>query len=275
MGKEQKKEDIEIEIEKESEIKADDSEKALNDVAENLSPVNPDVFNRDKKENSAESNIPDPDSYQKPHGRLRKPVKGVTDKRGNPFNEDLHESDENGTPIINKKDGFLKMKPGRPKATKKTQSKPFQNKKGASSPQPKIESVEDVQHRRYISEISATGFIKLGLLIFGEEWLPRKDEKIDEHGELCMQFERYYSVKGVSDIPPGAALAIGLGSYALVRLHLPKTRSGFGKLWDGFKLRIYKLFNYIKKNRRKSNASQSDTGNDGKREDDTSAEVSE
>lgn len=242
---------------------------ALNAVVGNMSTINPDVLNAPKKETPQEPVADDGYSPDKPRPKKRKPVKGVTDKHGEPFNADLHEVDAEGRPVINKKDGFLKMKPGRPK-NPESQARP-QAGKGASPSSQVVEDSEVLTQRRYAADISSAMYIKIGMMIFGDEWTPRKDEKIDEQKELSNYFEKYFEVKGVNDIPPGAALALGLFGYAAVRLHLPQTRSRLQIIVDGLKVRAFKLWNYLKQIRSKKNVTYPHTRNDGERKDNASA----
>lgn len=271
------KKETENKVEKVEEIKqptlpeknADD---ALNAVVGNMSPIDPDVMNAPKQEAQPEQVSGDGYSPDKPRPKKRKPVKGVTDKHGEPFNADLHEVDAEGRPVINKKDGFLKMKPGRPK-NPASQARP-QPEKGASPSAQVVEDSEILTQRRYAADISSAMYIKIGMMIFGDEWMPRKDEKLDEQKELSTYFEKYFEVKGVNDIPPGAALALGLFGYAAARLHLPQTRSRLQIIVDGLKVRAFKLWNYLKQIRSKKNASYPHTRNDGERKNDTRPETS-
>lgn len=238
-----------------------DSDKALDSVVSNMSQINPDVLNREKKE------VPDSVlqtekgfSPDKPKEKKRKPVKGVTDKHGQPFNPEIHESDSEGRPVINKKDGFLKLKPGRHKNPDRQYS--GASPKAAASPSSQVEIDEVLTQRRYAAEISSSLFINTGVMVFGQEWLPRKSDQIDEHRDVTGYFEKYFEVKGISDIPPGLALALGLIGYGAVRLHLPETRSRMQIIVDALKVKMFKAWNWIKKIRTKKNASHVNIGND-------------
>lgn len=82
--------------------------------------------------------------------------------------------------------------------------------------------------------------LMLGIGIGGDEWQPRKDDRIglDEKAMLEQVFGDYFVAKDWPDLPPGWALVAGLGMYALPRFGMPKTRSRMqrAKDWIGAKI---------------------------------------
>lgn len=239
-----------MENEKKDQVPPADSDKALDSVVENMSAVNPDVIGK-KTEAVPDSELKEKEtsfSPDNPKPKKRKPVKGVTDKHGNPFDPEIHESDSEGKPLINSKDGYLRIKPGRKKnaESKRPAASP---RPAAASSAPAAETEEMITQRKYAAHISAALFTRIGVMIFGPEWQPRKDQAqgIDEHAEIAGYFEKYFEVKEINDIPPGAALAIGLIGYGAMRLHLPETKSRVSKIVDAIKVRLFNAWNWIKK----------------------------
>lgn len=79
---------------------------------------------------------------------------------------------------------------------------------------------------------AANALISLGVGLGGEEWSPRSDKKqgLEERDMLESAFGDYFVAKGMEDIPPGIALIIGIGCYALPRFTMPKTQTRLSKL---------------------------------------------
>ncbi len=237
-----------MEPEKEKKLPSGDADMALDSVVSNMSKVNPDVVTAHEKPEPAAPEKDPAFSPDKPRAAKRKPVKGVTDKHGNPFDPEIHEADTDGKPLINSKDGYLRIKPGR-KKNAQAKRPAAASPRPAASPAPAVESPETATQRKYAAHISAALFIRVGMMIFGPEWQPRKDEAqgIDEQSEIAGYFEKYFEVKEINDIPPGAALAIGLIGYGAMRLHLPETKSRMGKIIDAIKMRLFSAWNWMKK----------------------------
>jgi len=83
---------------------------------------------------------------------------------------------------------------------------------------------------------SANMLISLGRAIGGEEWKPIKNTeyKIDEKLNLENAFADYFEATGKTDIPPGMALTIAVGAYALPRFTMPATQKRAGKVKQWF-----------------------------------------
>lgn len=253
----------------------ENTDSVLDSVVGNMSQVNPDV----KKQGSSPSETPE-NSPIKNEGRARRrvPKKGVTDKHGNPFDDNLHEVDLlTGKPKVNKKDGYLKMKAGRPKSSKKHVKATIEAPKVEGDPaafagSPSQEFNDHAMECAATAELAVDTFINGGRYFFGDEWAPVQKEGYDERGQLVKNLDRYFRVKGIKDVPPGVAVLGGFVSYAFLRIHKPKTKTAFEKLLDKAKFGIFKLFEFLKGKRK--NASQPDLRTDGKREDDSSTKAS-
>jgi len=185
--------------------------------------------------------------------RVDKVVSGATDRKGKTFDPEYHKTDETGNPVLTK-DGYCKID--------------FKKRYKKTVEQPKINIPEDLNesaNRRITAEASAGLYIQFGVGVFGDEWYPEKSKVFNEQEHLVLCFDNYYRVKGVKDIPPGVALAIGLSGYALKRFTKPNTKTKLQRIggWIGEK---------IKKVRK--NGSFSNTRNHGERKDNPSGQAS-
>ncbi len=254
----------------------------LENVAENMSEVNPDVAEKPAEGET----LPPPPAAEK-SGNPGNGKADIRDRYGRAFDPALHEMDDAGAPRLNR-DGFLACKPGRPGKSARI--------RGGSGPRrPDLETAQvDTQaqkaeiQRRNTARISTALFIKMGVGLFGEEWLPQRIQGMNEQEELEDLFDEYYRSKGMSDIPPNVALALGLIGYAGARIHLPETRSRFPILWNrgrrfvgnivrGIGKAVRGLFGFFKKLKFKGvkNASHAHSGDDRKRQDNPGAETRE
>lgn len=233
----------------------------VNDAVDGVSPVSEHVVNQE----------PEPD--RKPEAdHSGKPIKGKTDKFGRAFDDKIHVSNPNGTPRINRKDGYISIKPGT-----------WERVGGKGQPKSKI---GDIPGRSSVSHdqgggadrggpplmspeqagmIAANMTFTFGMAIGGDEWKPIKDESlgVDEAAFMTLAYTEYFKSIGVKDIPPGWLLVLALGSYALPRLTMPKTQNRFGKLVSWIKHKL----------RRSKSGARANTGHDGERQDDTSQET--
>jgi len=197
----------------------------LEEVVNVMSAPNPDVTDREPD--------PEPEEGLAPEINKDQEFEAVTDKYGRAFDPAIHVVDTNGRPRINSKNGYLSIKAGTPpplqyeRATKAETRAEAANEKSSTSVEPDIENKAARAKRRYVASVATSIFIKTGVGLFGEEWLPKKERGIDEQAELVDLWDEYLKAKGLEDLPPGVALALGLGGYAAMRLHLPQTRSRF------------------------------------------------
>jgi hypothetical protein len=93
---------------------------------------------------------------------------------------------------------------------------------------------KDAQNRmqaRASGTMAANLVLQIGIVAGGEEWHPRRDEQsgLDEKMMLENAFADYFEATGKTDIPPGMALTVAIGAYALPRFTMPKTQSRLGK----------------------------------------------
>lgn len=179
---------------------------------------------------------------------LNKGGEVIKDVDGNVFNPDMHASDKAGNPSYTQT-GRFKKKPGRKVNAPE--------KAGAVNNAPAVGSFE--------AACAATGiFVQTGVALFGDEWQPEELPHANEEAIMCGAFTKYFEAKGVSDIPPGAALAIALVSYSARRFSKPKTKTQLAKMKDWL---IAKVMNIKVKN----NGSLFNNWKNGKRKNDTGA----
>ena len=184
--------------------------------------------------------------------------KAPVDKYGRTFDPDLHKVDAAGVPLTSDKTKLLHVKPGKVKSAKP--------KPGDSAFIPPTSAGDQARNNQANNdqEAAATGMAMASMIFLvgqqlgGEEWKPLKNEELglDESDVMNQACVNYCKAKGVRDIPPGWALVIALSMYSLPRLNKPKTSNRIKAGWYYLKSKIS----------RKTNGTQSDTGNDGKRE---------
>lgn len=247
----------------------------LDAVAENMSKVNPDVIQRQTEE-AAQPEETAPAATEAP-----KPAKkALTDRQGRAFDPALHEVMPNGSPRINR-DGYIAGKPGRPgkfKQAHESRQEPAPGDPAQASPQ--VQPDREATDRLHTAAFSSMMFINLGVGIFGEEWLPIKSGDIDERQDLTNKFDAWYKTMGVSDLPPGVALALGLVGYAAIRLYKPNTQTRMKFIMNGIKNTVGKffgsIFGWFKKlfKGAKAHASHVNPRDHGDRKDNTGAPVS-
>ena len=154
--------------------------------------------------------------------------KAPVDKYGRTFDPDLHKVDAAGVPLTSAGD------------------------------QARNNQANNDQEAAATGMAMASMIFLVGQQLGGEEWKPLKNEELglDESDVMNQACVNYCKAKGVRDIPPGWALVIALSMYSLPRLNKPKTSNRIKAGWYYLKSKIS----------RKTNGTQSDTGNDGKRE---------
>lgn len=146
------------------------------------------------------------------------------------FDPEIHQMNDDGTPILGKRG-----KPLRKKGSGTRTRKP----KGGLVPPPGP-TPEDKQRAAGIAAASAV--FMLGTTLGGDEWIPVKNEEynIDERRNMEQAFGDYFVAKGVEDFPPGIALSLALVGYAGPRFAAPKTRTKLGKVKEWFMVKIAK-----------------------------------
>lgn len=73
-----------------------------------------------------------------------------------------------------------------------------------------------------IGKIAAGVFFATGEAAFGADWSPDTANK--EHLQIANAFSKYFESQQLSDISPGWALVLTLGSYTIKRFHKPTIR---------------------------------------------------
>ena len=146
----------------------------------------------------------------------------LKDASGNVFNPNYHDLDENGQPKLTKNGNFRKKRGGA----------------GNSGPRLNIpgHGAVDLSDTSAVAETAATLYIQTGVIFFGPEWLP--DPAKMEKEFLVKHFHDYFEEKGITDFPPGVALAIACFAYAGARMHKPNTSQKIMAAIDWCKLRI-------------------------------------
>lgn len=191
--------------------------------------------------------------------------------------------DDFGTPFDPEKHTGSKLKNGRWRERKKSVVAAPRGKKKDATPQP---SPQDIKRAENEAQCRAAGVVAAGAMfmlcrgIMGEEWTPSNDE-IEMQNQ---NWGNYFVAKGISDIPPGAALFMGICAYAAPRFTKPKTQAKVSAAREWITLRIarWKIRRELKKRGIAAevyiqdgevfiNGTRADSWNDGKRQDDKSA----
>lgn len=210
----------------------------------NDGPVMPDVQQHTvdaARVSSAASATPaEPALQTASHGA---PVKGLTDDIGRPFNPSIHEVDASGKPRLNKAGFIAKRRGGGSKDKNPNLSKV--NTKAKDAPAAAVpENLEPLIKQN--AQISTHLFLTLTKMVGGEEFAPVVDSKTGENEPAAIEesFATYYRIKGIIDIPPGVALALGLSFFVVKRWNAPKFTvrregwtSGLRRWWSDFRLR--------------------------------------
>jgi hypothetical protein len=207
------------------------------------------------------------DDMNTPRTDIEPPVFDVsqfTDRRGRSFDPALHEVDEQGLPRLTKRNK-LRILGGRGrKATPTPQETstigtPGAGPSGIGLPGgPGAAPVADDIKYQATGASTAQAVFMLGVVLGGEDWKP----KPEENQMMSGAFADYYRAKGIKDIPPGVLVVIALTSYAGPRLFMPKTKT-----------RLAAAATWVKRKFKRgtpTDATQSNSGNDGKRQDDVS-----
>jgi hypothetical protein len=162
----------------------------------------------------------------------------LRDRDGNGFDPSVHKTNKDGDPTLSPK-GLLIKKPGRKPGQKTGQSQSSfvggQNTTESRASNPDAAKIR--MQARASGTMTANLLLQIGIVAGGEEWQPRVNAEIglDEKKMLEDAFSDYYEATGKTDIPPGLALTVACGAYALPRFTMPKTRSRLSKLKDGVK----------------------------------------
>jgi hypothetical protein len=153
------------------------------------------------------------------------------------FDSGIHATNADGSPKLNGDGSFAKKrgrKPGGAASAAPGQKKKLHIPGGAGVEMPPQMSQEMIARRGGAN--AASLLVMLGMGIGGEEWAPRKDDKIgmDEKAMLDCAFGDYFVANNMGDIPPGWALVAAVGMYSLPRFTMPKTRTRLQKVKGWF-----------------------------------------
>jgi len=165
------------------------------------------------------------------------PKKGETDATGRPWNPLYHED-----PMRLNRDGFIALRRGgasKPKAGDPRPSLKSVAKTDGAPPSPSLDQSAKIE----ASATTCAGLFFIGAVTIGGEDLA-PDEKAGEKETIKGYFADYFKAKGVIDIPPGIALAAGLGLYVASKWNRPtftKRRATvwekIGRWWNDFRWR--------------------------------------
>lgn len=200
-----------------------------------------------------------------------------TDSAGVIFNPEIHAVDADGKPKLTKAGRFAKRRGRKPGADKPSRES-YIKRPGGSSVSPKVSPGElteaDIQKARQMGVGMANMLFAAGRALGGEEWEPRVDAAtgVNERLHVESAFADYFVATGKTDIPPGMALALAIGAYALPRLTAgPKTQSRLKAI--GAKIAGW-WHSRKAKGKGKTSGTLFNSGNDGKRENEPSEETS-
>lgn len=159
----------------------------------------------------------------------------LKDSDGNSFDPSVHKTNKAGEPTLSTK-GKLIKKPGR--KPNSTQNKSTSGSiVGGTNTTPNDKEAEKRMQARASGTMAANLILQIGIVAGGEEWHPRVDEQTGLNEKLMLEnsFADYFEATGKTDIPPGMALTVAIGAYALPRFTMPKTQSRLSKLKMGLK----------------------------------------
>lgn len=162
------------------------------------------------------------------------------DANGEAFNPAIHAQNADGTPRKTVGGAYAKKR-GRKSgsATTASGSGPKVVIPGGASVSEPATLAKDQLARKGGAQ-AASLLLALCVGLGGDEWQPRKDDKIglDERAMLQEVFGEYFVSTNRADLPPGWALTAGLAFYALPRFGMPKTQSRLARVknWIGAKI---------------------------------------
>ena len=132
------------------------------------------------------------------------------------FNPDIHESDDKGNPRLTK-DGRFRKKRGQ-------KSNKNRNNQGDSVNEANTGAGETNTSQPIDYKVTAVFFTTIVFstmeTAFGKAWKPSEAEQ----GNINYCATRFCEANDITDLPPGIALALAFGMYALPRLNDPETK---------------------------------------------------
>lgn len=178
------------------------------------------------KENALEAARGDIQSAVAPAGNeAGTPKKGETDATGRPWNPLYHED-----PKRLNRDGFIALRRGGASKAKAGDPRPPLKsvaKTEAATPSATLDQSAQIE----TSATTCAGLFFVGCVAIGGEDLA-PNEKENEKEIIKGYFADYFRAKGVIDIPPGIALAAGLGMYVATKWNRPTFAKRRATLWE-------------------------------------------
>lgn len=177
------------------------------------------------------------------------------DKTGTLFNPDIHLTSSDGKPQLTVRGTFAQKRGRKPGSVHGAQvSASSMSAPGAQNVQSTQQAATEMAARTAGVQAAELVFAA-GVIIGGDEWQPRKDDKIgmDERAMLQGAMGDYFVARGKCDIPPGVVLSFVMLAYIAPRFAMPKTQSRFAAVkaklvswWVNRKLRKMGLDTEVK-----------------------------
>lgn len=159
--------------------------------------------------------MPEPQEHaiEQEQEKASKEQANTVDRTGNAFNPDIHETDAQGLPRLNK-DGTVKKKRG--------------NKGGKST----LVTKAAIPTAAKTGQAIADGIFSVGILVFGEDGKPITNAEygLDERANMYGAWSRYCEAKDIDDFPPGVAVTIATMGYIVPRLFSEKAKPRLAKV---------------------------------------------
>jgi len=125
----------------------------------------------------------------------------AVDFKGRSFDKNLHWVNDDGVPLLNK-NGTLRTK--------------RKSKKQEQAQEQEVDSKKmTIEHT---GRILAQYTIAISAGLFGKEFLPNKNEEIDEMALMSDAYTQYLATKNIENVPPSVVLLGCLSMYFLPRL---------------------------------------------------------
>jgi hypothetical protein len=163
----------------------------------------------------------------------------LTDDSGETFDPSKHASDENGQPVKTASGKFRKRSGRKPGATgnsdntQKPKSQLGNVNANSRDNQPPAVDPGTIEAARAAAHLT----FQAGLLLGGEDFQPIIDQSTGLNEPLQMEnaYKNYFQARGVTDFPPGVALAVTMIAYAAPRFSQPRTKTRLQKVGAWFK----------------------------------------
>ena len=154
------------------------------------------------------------------------------DKAGTTFDASLHQTGPDGRPVMTTK-GTYALKRGRKaggaSSVPAASTMPARQVGAPAQASAPAAEIAQAQAARAAGMQAAELLFAAGVIIGGDEWMPRKDDKIglDERASMQTAMANYFESTGKADLSPGMVLSFVMLAYAAPRFSMPKTQSRF------------------------------------------------